>query len=1193
MSPDAPPRLTPYAEVAPTLAAMAYSPLPIAPGTKFPGSLDLNGEPRAMRQWDRFCSKPVPPNIIAGWSKFPDAGVGVALGRGLIAVDVDRDNMVDAILDALPTSPVMKRGRVGVTAFFREGATPVPAKNYNGFLDLLSTGKQTVLPPTRHATTGLPYVYTTERTLLDTPLSDLPEFPADGVAIIESVLARFGWNPKPARPERAPDAVGRALPPASGGAFAGDLDELNTAALGLLSSWVPFLNLPKLAPHGQGYRGVASFRPSGSGKADSARNPNLSFHPTGIVDQGEARGYRPVQVVGAALGLDWRDAARWLADRIGFRLPEPGAEPINTLVAGASAPSRRGEVAPPEQPERRPLVDVKAALAAELNHFARRVVPEQRHARAAYESAVTAYNEAIAANVRGFEDGRMSFTPLPPKPVAPRGWGRVVGSETGSGKTTALEHAIAPASRSGFPIYPALPRHAVAEQVVEHLRSQHGVSAEVLRGRYADDPDMPGRLLCHAPEDAKAAQDAHLSVDTAVCGSLDGPHCPFRGKCGYMRQPEARPDIWAVQHAHLPYPRPEFVPAPAGLAVDETFNAVQGADETQRLGVDALAHMGTDVEGDPAASATLAAMRPRLVAALRNVAEGYVTRDALLAAGITVEGASVARKAEWGGLRPFGMVPGMDPAARAMAAQSAAEGNGPVAAAVALWGEVTTFLREGHAISGRMKIVLDRKSKAATVEWRSLKRIHESWLTGPVLFLDATPPGQAYVEAAYGAHVEVTPMLAVERNPHGREIQVVGAPTSGRALGLNAGTLPAEGKLNRARVLRYVRRVAAEHFPQTVVVIGSLKVETWLGMETLPTNVDPGHFYGVSGMDHWRKAAALIQVGRNGVPSLALEADAGVLTGTPAQGLPPDARGVNWYQRVPGAILKADGSTHVVAAEFHPDPVVEALRWRSNEGESLQTLGRLRQVHRDSIEPWEIHILNDQPLPLAVDEVRRWADVSPEPFWDLAGDGVLFADFSDIMRAWPVLSKKEAREREASNLCPFPCESPLQGKGHKFWRATFRRKGKREVVAYLLPHGPRSAAAFKAWLIVHGFEGVADVVIETRPADRLALAAVVRSMNKIEGSPSDVWDRIVTRFREATGREPNTTERAAIKAAAKKDDGDAWDDGTYRLPDDRFIDRACDFDPPGGEAAPDTPDAMVLDDCGNVITPEAWRGRGV
>src|SRR5262249_58792212 len=94
---------------------------------------------------------------------------------------------------------VIKDGKRGQTFVFRvsEGQR-VPSKRFkvNGVIvaELLSLGKQTVLPPTVHPDTHLPYVWGNGMTLYNTDISTLPELPADAVERIEAALAPFGYK---------------------------------------------------------------------------------------------------------------------------------------------------------------------------------------------------------------------------------------------------------------------------------------------------------------------------------------------------------------------------------------------------------------------------------------------------------------------------------------------------------------------------------------------------------------------------------------------------------------------------------------------------------------------------------------------------------------------------------------------------------------------------------------------------------------------------------------------------------------------------------------------------------------------------------------------------------------------------------------------------------------------------------------
>lgn len=180
-----------FAEV---LLNAGYSPLPIIPGRKKP----------ALREWSNFCAAPLPLDRIKGYgARWPRASLGVALGyAGVIALDVDTEDAAQlaAICAAVPASPVAKAGRKGFTAFYRAApGAVISSRHYaagrkQGICDLLSTGTQTVLPPSPHPA-GLAYRWLTIDTLLTVPARELPEAPADIAGRLEDALAP--WMPRP------------------------------------------------------------------------------------------------------------------------------------------------------------------------------------------------------------------------------------------------------------------------------------------------------------------------------------------------------------------------------------------------------------------------------------------------------------------------------------------------------------------------------------------------------------------------------------------------------------------------------------------------------------------------------------------------------------------------------------------------------------------------------------------------------------------------------------------------------------------------------------------------------------------------------------------------------------------------------------------------------------------------------------
>lgn len=301
--------MTAYSIIGAKLVDQGYSAIPVLPGTKRPGAMS-NGRWFGDMDWQRYCDR-LPSEIETGiWSRWPDAGVCVALGAasgGLVAIDVDTDNLAiqRAIESAIPPSPVQKAGRKGYTAFYRASPNVLSrAFNVNGdrALDLLAHGKQTILPPTLHPETGKPYYWLTEDTLESLSPDRLPLLPDDVADKLGAVLAPFGYYAPVERPASSDGADSL-------------FREVNDRALERLDSWVPGLGISAKRHHNGTWRGVAIWK--------GAENANVSFSPQGIKDFGSDTGMTAIDAVMAAHSSDFATAEKWLRDKLGFREPPP------------------------------------------------------------------------------------------------------------------------------------------------------------------------------------------------------------------------------------------------------------------------------------------------------------------------------------------------------------------------------------------------------------------------------------------------------------------------------------------------------------------------------------------------------------------------------------------------------------------------------------------------------------------------------------------------------------------------------------------------------------------------------------------------------------------------------------------------------------------------------------------------------
>lgn len=182
-----------FGDVARNYIDLGYSVLPILPNSKRPGKFS-NGVWSGMLDWDQFAERFASDEELDEWEKWEDAGIGLLTGviSGVVAVDFDfREDIHKALEEVLPASPVRKVGAKGYTAFYKYNGEINQKWTVGGetVVEILSTGRQTLLPPTKHPS-GMDYRWLTPDTLLNiSSREDLPTLP--DMSIFQSVFARF------------------------------------------------------------------------------------------------------------------------------------------------------------------------------------------------------------------------------------------------------------------------------------------------------------------------------------------------------------------------------------------------------------------------------------------------------------------------------------------------------------------------------------------------------------------------------------------------------------------------------------------------------------------------------------------------------------------------------------------------------------------------------------------------------------------------------------------------------------------------------------------------------------------------------------------------------------------------------------------------------------------------------------------
>src|SRR5262245_25504877 len=337
-----------YNECAPQLIAGGYFPLPIAPGTKAPH--------RYIPSEQRF-------ELLSGWQERPEpiltpqpgAGISVRCGNGLVAIDYDDDDAALKVSEALGGSPIGKAGKRAWTDFYYADFEVVSENVTDAdgvlMLQILSAGRQTVIPPSIHMDTGEPYRYHNGRSLTDTPKTELPPLPRD---FRERILALGYLAPgvKDAKPQQQTEEPRHQEAADDEGPF----QALNRLALKDLVAWVPALDLYRChrrpGPHAS-YEAVATWRPSTTGNPPEKRKLNLKISGKhGIKDFGDGRGYSPIDLAMAARPCSLAEAYDWLRERVGPRGPDIDFEAIGSEDFEDAEPKTEGAEKPPKNQQK-------------------------------------------------------------------------------------------------------------------------------------------------------------------------------------------------------------------------------------------------------------------------------------------------------------------------------------------------------------------------------------------------------------------------------------------------------------------------------------------------------------------------------------------------------------------------------------------------------------------------------------------------------------------------------------------------------------------------------------------------------------------------------------------------------------------------------------------------------------------------
>jgi hypothetical protein len=131
--------------------------------------IPVRGKTPLIRGWQKWCYEQQEEAITSQFQ----TGIGLCCGpaSGIVCVDIDTDD--DEILSKVPPSPIVRRGKKGEVRFYSY-TKEIESRNYHKHkVEVLSAGRQVVLPPSIHPDTGQTYTWVRDD-LLTFNLSYLP-----------------------------------------------------------------------------------------------------------------------------------------------------------------------------------------------------------------------------------------------------------------------------------------------------------------------------------------------------------------------------------------------------------------------------------------------------------------------------------------------------------------------------------------------------------------------------------------------------------------------------------------------------------------------------------------------------------------------------------------------------------------------------------------------------------------------------------------------------------------------------------------------------------------------------------------------------------------------------------------------------------------------------------------------------------
>jgi len=582
----------------------------------------------------------------------------------------------------------------------------------------------------------------------------------------------------------------------------------------------------------------------------------------------------------------------------------------------------------------------------------------------------------------------------------------------GLGKTArAISEAVGWVNDGRGNVVYAVPTHSLGREIQQRIQKEAGANIEVAvwRGRESDDPDANSEQMCRDIDAVNQVQSVGGDPQTLVCISGDSK-CAFADVCGYQKQRKKTGHIWIVAHHSLFTRKPEAIPSPTLVIIDESFDGagLRGTTGHPVLVSQYQVERAVSATGNIFRTADLIAelmpTRKKLAEIIGQHDLGPLSRQALIESGLTADECSTAAKLEWDRKVEPSIWPGM-PAEDRKKAIKAVQENAEVPRMARMWKLLAEALEdESIALSGRLYI-REQEDKGAT--YKGLQLIwHEEITTGwkaPTLHIDATLELDLVRLYLPGIELQADIRAAAQ---HQNLTQYPSHSFSKAAL-KSPKTIDDVWHWSLAEA----RLVGG----QWLIVIPKDAEESIRERHKVPDFISLAHHNDIAGRDEWKDIRGQVTIGRTQPSVDAVQRIAGALSGRHTEISTAED---GYYSQRSTTLTDANGSTITVDVDTAGNGLAESIRRSICEREVEQINGRGRGVNRTADNPVDIRVLTNVPLEQPVDQIDEWQRPSKDD--ELFGtSGIWLSSVGDMAKVHGINRNTLKSDRQRWGAIPY------------------------------------------------------------------------------------------------------------------------------------------------------------------------------